>query len=651
MAPHSPQVPSPGQGPPDDQSNPAPIQDRPDLAETVLGALSGLVFVFDDENQLVWANQTLRDATGYTAQTLHGMAPSALFEDADVQTVRRVLGAVRTGTGSTTADVALVTEGGRTVSCTFTGKPLPDGERRAGWVVGIGRDSSALNAEVQALRRERDRLAALYAGLPSPVVHYEAQDGKAIVQGVNAAFEEVFGVSEDDISGQNLDAFITPEGQAHQAETLTHQTVEEGSVQAEVVRETEDGLRFFRLNSVVFSGGERPEGYAIYTDVTRQKEREQTLRDEQEALRSMYRITAEQEASFEGKVRRLTDLGREYLALPYGFLSRIAGDTQHIIRASGNHPLLQPGESCPLSKSYCRKTIQEESLLAVQNAPEEGWEGDPAYETFELGSYIGAQILVEGELYGTLCFAAPEPQDEPFTEREQTFVELMTHWTSYELEQRHATERLERQNERLDSFTSLVTHDLRNPLIVAKGRLELAKKEGTLSHLESVGEALDWMDAIIEDVLTLTHGGQNLDPADLEACNLARLAEECWDHVDMSQATLHVENPPVVNANPGRLQRLLENLFRNAVEHGGDDAAVWVGKLGDGVFVEDNGPGIPDEEREKVFEAGYSLEEEGTGLGLSIVKTVAEAHGWSLSVTEGRAGGARFEITGIDTSD
>jgi PAS domain S-box-containing protein len=621
---------------------------RPDFAEAVLEALPGLVFVFDDDNELAWWNESLQEVTGYSAQTLRGMALPTLFADADVQALQRTLEAVRADTKSATVDAALVTELGDTISCEVTGRPFPDGTQRAGWVVGVGRDASAHDTKDQELRRERNRLATLYGGLPSPVVHYRVQDGKAIVQGVNVAFEEVFGVSEEALTGQDLDVLIAPDEQAGQAEILTQRAVEEGSVQAEVVRETEDESRHFRLNSVLLSRGEQPEGYAIYTDVTEQKEREQTLRDEQKALRSMYRITADQEASFEEKIQRLIDLGREYLSLPYGFLTHISDDAQQIVHAAGTHPLLQPGSSCPLPESYCRKTIQKGSLLAVQDAVADGWEDDPAYDTFGLGTYIGSQILVEDELYGTFCFAASEARDESFSERERTFVELMTRWASYELEHRRATERLERQNERLDSFASLVTHDLRNPLNVAKGRLELARDTGDLSHLAAVSRGLDRMDAIIEDVLTLTWGGQDLDPDALEACDLARLTDECWEHVDMSEATLQTDDGEIVKADEGRLQRLLENLFRNAVEHGGNDVTIWVGRLDNGFFVEDDGPGIPEETREKVFEAGYSSEEEGTGLGLSIVGTIAEAHGWTVSVTEGREGGARFELTGVD---
>jgi C4-dicarboxylate-specific signal transduction histidine kinase len=77
-----------------------------------------------------------------------------------------------------------------------------------------------------------------------------------------------------------------------------------------------------------------------------------------------------------------------------------------------------------------------------------------------------------------------------------------------------------------------------------------------------------------------------------------------------------------------------------------DDLTVRVGPLDDrtGFFVEDDGPGIPRDERDHVFDEGYSTGENGSGLGLSIVANVVDAHGWRIDVTGGRAGGARFEI-------
>jgi len=211
----------------------------------------------------------------------------------------------------------------------------------------------------------------------------------------------------------------------------------------------------------------------------------------------------------------------------------------------------------------------------------------------------------------------------------------MTRWASYEHQHRRATEQLERQNERLDNFARLVAHDLRNPLNVAKGRLELVKDTEDLSHLSSIDQALQRMDDIIEDLLAITWGGQKLSDEDLEYCDLAPLVASCWERVDVPEARLVADDVPRVHADENRLQRLLENLFRNAIEHGGDDVTLRVG-----------GPGIPPDQQEEVLKAGYSSDEEGTGLGLSIVKTIVDAHGWSLALTEGRDGGARFEVTG-----
>ena len=237
--------------------------------------------------------------------------------------------------------------------------------------------------------------------------------------------------------------------------------------------------------------------------------------------------------------------------------------------------------------------------------------------------------------------------------------------------------RLQRQNDRLEEFAAIVSHDLRNPLNVAQGRLELARQEHDSEHLASVERAHDRMWSLIDDLLTLARQGEG--DLDLTAVALPTLAERCWDSVERSDATLVVETEATLHADEGRLQRLLENLFRNSVEHGStdnrlqagdsaehgssdgrptDDAeanggsvvTVTVGDLPDGFFVADDGPGVPPEERDQVFEAGYSTNPDGTGFGLSIVREISEAHGWDVRLTEAAGGGARFEFRGVATA-
>ncbi|MFC7043878.1 sensor histidine kinase [Halonotius sp. GCM10025705] len=105
----------------------------------------------------------------------------------------------------------------------------------------------------------------------------------------------------------------------------------------------------------------------------------------------------------------------------------------------------------------------------------------------------------------------------------------------------------------------------------------------------------------------------------------------------------------MITGDPGRLQHIFENLFRNAIEHGGTDVTIRVGQIDThGIYVEDTGSGIPEDAREAVFDAGHTSTSGGTGFGLTIVKRIAEAHGWEVKIVEGIDGGARFEFTGVD---
>ncbi|MGM0370952.1 MAG: PAS domain S-box protein [Halobacteriota archaeon] len=211
-------------------------------------------------------------------------------------------------------------------------------------------------------------------------------------------------------------------------------------------------------------------------------------------------------------------------------------------------------------------------------------------------------------------------------------------------DQKEREQKLKRENERLERFASIVSHDLRSPLTVASGRLDLAAETCKSDHLAAVDEAIDRMDAIIDDVLTLTREGRTVEPEEREAIELAELVPMCWETVDAPAASLDVKTTATVAADRGRLRRALENLFWNAVEHAGDGVTVTVGDLEDGFYVEDDGPGIPEEDRETVFESGYTTSRDGTGLGLDIVADIVEAHGWTVELGTGTNGGARFEI-------
>jgi PAS domain S-box-containing protein len=216
-------------------------------------------------------------------------------------------------------------------------------------------------------------------------------------------------------------------------------------------------------------------------------------------------------------------------------------------------------------------------------------------------------------------------------------------------EQTKREEELHKQNERLDKFASIVSHDLRNPLTVAEGHLELARETCENENLGKAAAAIDRSQALIDDLLTLAREGDQA--TNVEPVALADIAESCWQTTETKSATLDVTATQAIRADRSRLQQLFENLYRNAVEHGGPDVTVSFGAMDDGFYVADTGPGIPESDRQEVFEAGYSTSEEGTGFGLWIVEQVADAHGWDIRVCESTDGGARFEVTGVERAD
>ena len=242
----------------------------------------------------------------------------------------------------------------------------------------------------------------------------------------------------------------------------------------------------------------------------------------------------------------------------------------------------------------------------------------------------------------------------------------------------------------VDQVSSVISHDLRNPLDVAKAHLRAAQETGDDEHFDTVANAHDRMEQIIRDVLTITRDRTAVDPSDDVSIETA--ARDAWESVDTEQATLEVTDTlPTVTADADRLRRLFENLFRNSVEHGStsprshppedsvehgstnnrtqsddsvehgsdvddqpveqeevahskDGVSITVGAMEDGFYVADDGPGIPPEDQHRVFEAGYSTRGEGTGLGLAIVNRIVAAHDWELTLTTASNGGARFEI-------
>ncbi|MFC4451543.1 ATP-binding protein [Halorussus aquaticus] len=419
-------------------------------------------------------------------------------------------------------------------------------------------------------------------------------------------------------------------------------------------------------------------GLSVYfRDISERKRLEADLRRRDEVFQRVYRVIADKSASFDGKIESLLAIGSDALDTDYGALSNVTDDEYVFEFVHPTDGDTRPGDTQPLDETHCERAIVTEETLVASDIAEDAPDltDRPGYAEQGIECYVGTPVLVDGDVYGTFCFYDDEPRRVPFSDWEVTLVELMGNWVSYELERERRETELSRQRDRFEEFADVISHDLRNPLNVAEGRLSLAREEYDSDHLHVVADALGRIEAIVEDTLTLAREGRTV--SDPPSVSLGDLATESWGMVESEAVDFTVLDAGRIRAAPDRLRRVFENLFRNSIEHGTPESdetrentaergatgerrptlaeedtgvtTVRVGRLdGRGFYVEDDGPGIPEDEREAVFDPGYTTSESGTGLGLAIVARIAEAHGWTVDITDGTDGGTRFRFENVE---
>ncbi|MEF8829396.1 MAG: PAS domain S-box protein [Haloarcula sp.] len=488
----------------------------------------------------------------------------------------------------------------------------------------------------RALEESKDRLSLFIDQSPLGFVEYN-QDFEIVR--VNDTLTDIFGYTEDELVGETWEVFVSDESYADVDAVTSALSEASGGYHSVDENVRKDGERImveWHNRLVTDDSGDVVTIFSHCQDVTERVEHEQNLAQ----LRDFF---AEAEVLGELGAWEFDESG----------MSTWTAGTRRIHEVDDDFdPTVEDG------LSFYHPEDRETVADAVDAALEDG-------EPYDLEVRL---ITATGDRRWVRTRGKRVEDDESRTVR--GFIQDIT-------EQKERERRLRVQNERLESFASVVSHDLQGPLTAAQGHLELARQEVTNDHLDSIDDAHERMQTLIDDILTLARDGR--EATTTEPVNVQTAATACWQTIDTADATLVTDTDSVVLADPRRLQRLLANLFRNSVAHGSqpapshlqeesleqgaasspgqpdgavgsdDEVTVTVGDVDDasGFYVADDGPGIPEDERDAVFDAGYSTASEGTGFGLAIVTDIAAVHGWDVSVTDSESGGARFEIIGV----
>ncbi|AHG04244.1 ATPase [Halobacterium sp. DL1] len=599
-------------------------------ATATLDAVSDPVFVFDAAGVVQYWNAAASDATGYGDEEFAGATLSELLEGVSVDRLRD---AADDGT-DTLPEAVLAAARGEGVAVELRVSSVAAGE--ADRFVVVTRELPAEKHVTDDRQGILDRMTDAFFAL----------DEEWRLTYVNDQASEVLTAAMADPPDGSLEGLTLWEAIPDAVDTVFYEQYHEALASQEPVsfEAYYDPLDAWLAVRAYPS----PTGLSVYfRDVTERHEQEDALREREETLREVHDITSDTERSFEEQVNALLDLGIEALGASSGALSRIDGEVYEFqaVRGTGD---TEPGDTAPLSATNCERTAAEEQTLVMADIARDAPEltEKAGYAEWGISCYLGAPVFVDGDVHGTFCFYGEEPRETAFSEWEVTLVELLSQWVGYELTRRHTRKRLEDQNEKLDQFASIVSHDLRNPLNVLDGYLELAEETGDAEHFQQCRDTIDRMEALVDDLLSMARAGEGVE--EVAPTGLDDAVRNAWETVETANASLVVDADVTIRADADRLRQLLVNLFRNSVEHAGPDVTVTVGTLDDGFYVEDDGPGIPAGEHEDVFDAGYSTAASGTGFGLSIVTDVAEAHGWTVSLANGESGGARFEFTGVE---
>ena len=378
------------------------------------------------------------------------------------------------------------------------------------------------------------------------------------------------------------------------------------------------------------------------------------------------------------RIRRILQLGVDHFGTDLGTASRTAAGQYVVQHAVGSGPVRLPGTTFDLDTTYCRHTLEHERALAFHDIEQSELADAECFRLFGRRTYIGAPVIVEGEVYGTINFSSIAPRELPFSKSDLVLVEMMGRWLGMELEQDRAMKRLAEARDAAEegtraksSFLANMSHEIRTPLngIIGLSRLlaQTPLNPKQLDYAEKVLFSSENLLGIINDVLDFSkiEAGQiTIEKTEFQLMtvieNVAAMVAPRASEKDLEfLISVDPDTPQELVGDPLRLGQILINLCSNAIKFTNEGeiivsvrpVEVVDGRVELQVSVRDSGVGMTPDQLGQIFrpftQADVSTTRKfgGTGLGLTISKELAERMDGRIWVESEHGVGSTFHFT------
>ncbi|WP_255168136.1 PAS domain S-box protein [Natrononativus amylolyticus] len=616
----------------------AELRERATLFSSLIENTSDVVTVLDEHGTIRYESPSISEVLGYDPEELVGERIFDYIHPDDIGDAAAVFLDVITADDRRTGRVVFRFRraDGSWVYLEGVGRNLPVNGDVAAVVntrefVITSRDITEMKRTTEELRSTRDQLQTILENTPA-VVYMKDLDWRYLY--VNPTFERLLGRSRDEILGKRTEE-IHADANVEEIRAMDSEVLERAEPLEHLEELRFDGQRrvFFNVRVPLFDADGEP--YAIYgiaTEITELKQREESMQALAEVGTRLLECETTEAIGAVAVSAAKSILNQPITAVmthdERSDVLRPIATTEEAVELLGDSPSIERGTGI----AWRVFTTGEPFVSSDVTADPDAYNPDSAIES---------EIIVPLGEYGVLVAGSTTARE--FDDKDREFAMILAAMIQGTMDRVDRERQLRTKNERLEEFAGVLAHDLRNPLTVAKGYTELAEETGELAYLEDVEQGIDRTASIVEGLLAIARTGQGV--GEFEERRLERLARDAWTAVDTDGATLEIDGDRSVTADVSWLQQLFENGFRNSVEHGGSTVGVRVGALEDGFYVEDDGPGIDSEQRERLL--GRTDAESDGRFGFRIIRDVVDAHGWELSITDAETGGAHLAITGV----